>query len=160
MSELSAPSPRRAAGPWPLVPRLLCWPAPRPSTGYILLRCIWLSLESPGSSAISSGSSSSCLSDRGRCKISWPPTPPLMNVAMVVSGSLDHVSATAGLALYRIAQESLANIAKHAPDSPTRMTLTASRTAATLTVVNDIQEKADARIINYGRGLSGMQQRI
>jgi signal transduction histidine kinase len=83
-----------------------------------------------------------------------------LNVVMVVSGSLDHVSATAGLALYRIAQESLANIAKHAPDSPTRMTLTASRTAATLTVVNDIQDKADARIINYGRGVSGMRQRI
>jgi signal transduction histidine kinase len=83
-----------------------------------------------------------------------------LNVSFGVSGSLDDVSAAAGLALYRIAQESLANIAKHAPAAAARITLTASRTAATLHVVNELTPADRQRPIDPGRGLHGMMQRI
>jgi signal transduction histidine kinase len=83
-----------------------------------------------------------------------------LNVGLVVSGYLDDVSAAAGLALYRIAQESLANIAKHAPDAVSTMTLTTSRTETTLTVVNELPHGAGGRAVTYGRGLGGMKQRI
>jgi signal transduction histidine kinase len=83
-----------------------------------------------------------------------------LNVSFDASGSLDHVSAAAGLALYRIAQESLANVAKHAPDAATRVTLTASRAAATLNVVNELSAADSERTITPGRGLHGMTQRI
>jgi signal transduction histidine kinase len=83
-----------------------------------------------------------------------------LNVSLGVSGSLDDVSAAAGLALYRIAQESLANVAKHAPDAAARITFTASRTAATLNVVNELTPGESERPVEPGRGLHGMRQRI
>ena len=50
----------------------------------------------------------------------------------------ERVSAAAGLALYRIAQESLANIAKHAPESKPVVTLHITRSTAELSVVNQL----------------------
>lgn len=82
-----------------------------------------------------------------------------LSVTLVVSGCLDDVSAASGLELYRIAQESLANIAKHAPGTASTITLTASRTGATLHVVNDLPERIGDQPLTYGRGLRGMKQR-
>lgn len=72
--------------------------------------------------------------------------------------SHDGVSAAAGLALYRIAQESLANIAKHAPDAVSHMTLEVSDSVAVLTVSNGLPVPAAA--CAEGRGLRGMRQRV
>ena len=83
-----------------------------------------------------------------------------LNITFAVSGCFDDVSAAVGLALYRIAQESLANIAKHAPGAASRLTLTASRTAATLSVVNELPHGVGEQAVTYGRGLRGMKQRI
>jgi signal transduction histidine kinase len=83
-----------------------------------------------------------------------------VDLEFVVSGHLGHVSAAAGLALYRVAQESLANIAKHAPGSASTMTLTASPAEATLAIVNELPRGAGEHNITYGRGLAGMKQRI
>ncbi|WP_245604864.1 sensor histidine kinase [Mycobacterium genavense] len=83
-----------------------------------------------------------------------------LDVSFGASGSLDDVSAAAGLALYRIAQESLANVAKHAPDAAVRITLTVSRNSATLSVVNELPATHRERIVTPGRGLQGMTQRI
>lgn len=83
-----------------------------------------------------------------------------LNVSFAVSGPFDDVSAAAGLALYRIAQESLANIAKHAPNAAARITLTASRSATTLNVVNELSAADSQRPVTPGRGLHGMQQRV
>lgn len=74
------------------------------------------------------------------------------------SGGQDRITSSAGLALYRIAQESLANIAKHAPDAPSRMTLAVSPEAATLTVANRLPVPATA--CADGRGMRGMRQRV
>ena len=72
------------------------------------------------------------------------------------SGDVSRVSPAAGLALYRVAQESLANVAKHAPSSPAAVRLTVSGSAAALSVVNQLTSPPGAP----GRGLRGMHQRI
>ncbi|WP_319449331.1 MULTISPECIES: sensor histidine kinase [unclassified Mycobacterium] len=75
-------------------------------------------------------------------------------------GPHDRVSGAVGLALYRIAQESLANIAKHAPASNTAVRLSVSRAAARLTVVNEIPVASTVQAASDGRGLNGMRQRV
>jgi signal transduction histidine kinase len=77
-----------------------------------------------------------------------------------ISGSYADVSPAAGLALYRIAQESLTNIAKHAPSSSSTLALRISAHEATLSVVNDVDGAVKRPPIDRGRGLSGMEQRI
>ncbi|MBU9762597.1 two-component sensor histidine kinase [Mycobacterium sp. TNTM28] len=79
------------------------------------------------------------------------------------TGRTDTVSATVGLALYRIAQESLANIAKHAPDAESTVLLRISRTSAALTVLNRLPVAALAGQSGQGidgRGVRGMRQRV
>lgn len=77
-----------------------------------------------------------------------------------ISESYANVSPAAGLALYRIAQESLTNIAKHAPLSSSTLALRISAHEATLSVVNDVDDAVRRPPIDKGRGLSGMEQRI
>ncbi len=81
-----------------------------------------------------------------------------LEVTFASSGRHDRISSAAGLALYRIAQESLANIAKHAPDAPSQMSLTVSPTSAALTVSNRLPVTATA--CADGRGMRGMRQRV
>ncbi|MGV0743890.1 sensor histidine kinase [Mycolicibacterium sp. XJ870] len=81
-----------------------------------------------------------------------------LNVALDASGHAESVSPAVGLALYRITQESLANIAKHAPDAQSTVRLRVSRTSATLTVVNALPD--DAPVPEEGRGVRGMRQRV
>jgi signal transduction histidine kinase len=83
-----------------------------------------------------------------------------LTVALTVSGRQDRISAAAGLALYRIAQESLANIAKHAPDASSAMTLEVSRSTARLTVANRLPVPVAATVTGEGRGMRGMRQRV
>ena len=59
-----------------------------------------------------------------------------LDVTLRIEGAIDRVSAAVGLALYRITQESLANIAKHAPDSQSAVALNVSAASASLTVEN------------------------
>jgi signal transduction histidine kinase len=75
-------------------------------------------------------------------------------------GPLDRVSAAVGLALYRIAQESLTNVAKHAPGSKTTVQLGVSCSTARLTVANELRASFIAQPGGDGRGLSGMRQRV
>jgi signal transduction histidine kinase len=82
-----------------------------------------------------------------------------LNLTADISGSPGNVSPAAGLALYRIAQESLTNIAKHAPASCSTLSLVISAQEATLMVVNDVAE-THRPTPSRGRGLSGMEQRI
>lgn len=77
-----------------------------------------------------------------------------------ISGSYANVSPAAGLALYRIAQESLTNIAKHAPSSSSTLALRISAQEATLNVINDVDDSVRRPPVSKGRGLSGMEQRI
>jgi signal transduction histidine kinase len=82
-----------------------------------------------------------------------------LKITFHVDGALDRVPATAGLALYRITQESLANIAKHAPDAESTVSLTISGTTATLAITNQMPVTVAAPAPE-GRGLRGMRQRV
>lgn len=83
-----------------------------------------------------------------------------LNVALHTDGPVERVSAAVGLALYRITQESLANIAKHAPDSRSTVRLAISRTSARLTIVNELPVAVAVSAEPEGRGLRGMRQRV
>lgn len=74
-----------------------------------------------------------------------------------VDADLDAVSAAVGLALYRIGQESLANVVKHAPGATVRVEVRVRAGAATLLVHNTLPDGLPAR--GEGMGLSGMRQR-
>ncbi|MDH6243815.1 histidine kinase [Mycobacterium sp. OTB74] len=71
----------------------------------------------------------------------------------------DTVTAGIGLALYRVTQESLANIAKHAPQSDASLQLTVGAGVATLCVHN-VLPPGLVHAPQSGSGLAGMRQRI
>jgi signal transduction histidine kinase len=82
-------------------------------------------------------------------------------VTLRTTGRQDRVSAAVGLALYRIAQESLANIAKHAPESKAAVELVISQSTALLSIVNEVPVAVPATPASGGgRGLAGMRQRV
>jgi signal transduction histidine kinase len=83
-----------------------------------------------------------------------------LNVTLRIDGTTERVSAAVGLALYRITQESLANIAKHAPDSKSTVCVDVSATSAGLTVDNRLPVAIAAPQSSEGRGLRGMRQRV
>jgi signal transduction histidine kinase len=81
-------------------------------------------------------------------------------VSLRIDGSARRVSAAVGMALYRITQESLANIAKHAPESKSTVALTISEASARLTVNNRLPAAVAATQSPEGRGMRGMRQRV
>ncbi|MFE9581116.1 sensor histidine kinase [Nocardia sp. NPDC006044] len=81
-----------------------------------------------------------------------------IQVKYAVQGDWRSVSAVTGLALYRITQESLANIAKHAPSSTAMIDLRITDSTATLVVVNDAPQCLTSRA-RGGAGLRSMRQR-
>ncbi|MGA5466428.1 sensor histidine kinase [Mycobacterium sp. NPDC050041] len=83
-----------------------------------------------------------------------------VQVDLVADGPLDRVTAAVGLALYRITQESLANVAKHAVDARCHVALTITAHHAVLTVTNDIPVPVGAVSPGEGRGMQGMRQRV
>jgi signal transduction histidine kinase len=83
-----------------------------------------------------------------------------LDVALRIDGPTQRVSAAVGLALYRITQESLANVAKHAPDSKSTVALSISAASARLAVNNQLPVAVAATQSPEGRGLRGMRQRV
>lgn len=81
-----------------------------------------------------------------------------LNVDYSVSGDITTVSATTGLALFRISQESLANIAKHAPDAAATLRIEVTDTRVSAVVTNTLAGPAPTRR-GRGMGISGMRQR-
>jgi len=74
-------------------------------------------------------------------------------------GDLTQLADATGLGLYRIAQESLANVAKHAPGSTARVALSVSRGSARLVVRNELDGARARRTDGLGSGLAGMHAR-
>ncbi len=83
-----------------------------------------------------------------------------LNVSLRTDGSTERVSAAVGLALYRITQESLSNIAKHAPNSKSIVVLVVSRSNVRLIVLNKLPLAVSADSAPVGRGVRGMRQRV
>jgi signal transduction histidine kinase len=74
-------------------------------------------------------------------------------------GDLTQLADATGLGLYRIAQESLANVAKHAPGSTARVSLSVGRGSARLLVRNNLDGPRGRRADGLGSGLAGMHAR-
>jgi signal transduction histidine kinase len=81
-----------------------------------------------------------------------------IDIRLVQSGDLSRVGASSGLGLYRIAQESLANIVKHAPTSHGSVVLAAANGHVRLTIRNTVAEPPAAET-DGGTGLPGMAAR-
>ena len=80
-----------------------------------------------------------------------------LDVTLTSDGDLADVPEATGLGLYRIVQESLANVAKHAPGSHATLRLDLAGDPGELVVVNDLPR--GARRNQGGSGLSGMAAR-
>lgn len=74
------------------------------------------------------------------------------------TGDLNLVTGAVGLALYRIGQESLANVAKHAPGAPASVRLVVDEDHTTLTITNELP-LGPPTPAGDGMGLRGMRQR-
>lgn len=75
------------------------------------------------------------------------------------NGDVGQISPGQGLALYRICQESLSNVAKHAPGAGARVRIEVCDKHIDLTVTNALPPGAADRP-GRGMGLSGMRQRV
>jgi signal transduction histidine kinase len=80
-------------------------------------------------------------------EVDWQPT-----------GDVRRLGATAGLGIYRVVQESLANVVRHAPGAPAVVRLVVGADAARLTVTNPLL--ADAVVGTDGSGVAGMTSRV
>jgi signal transduction histidine kinase len=78
-------------------------------------------------------------------------------VSYDADGDLGHVPPTTALGLYRIVQESLANVAKHAPGARVLVHLDVAHDPGELTVTSDLPR--GVRRNSGGSGLSGMAER-
>jgi signal transduction histidine kinase len=76
------------------------------------------------------------------------------DISLSLEGDLTQVPATTGATVYRVAQESLTNAAKHAPGSPVAVRLSAEPGLVELTV-----DSAGAPRSGAGMGLETMRQR-
>lgn len=74
-------------------------------------------------------------------------------------GDLSAVTGTVGLGLYRITQESLANVAKHSPGAGTDVRLTIEPERMTLAIRNPIRGRVPSPDGSRGSGLRGMRTR-
>lgn len=80
-----------------------------------------------------------------------------LEVTLEVAGDLTGIAPGPGLALYRIAQESLANVIKHAPGAAARVRVDVSRCHVNLRIENPAGQTPTAE--DGGHGLSGMRER-
>ncbi|MGV0743852.1 sensor histidine kinase [Mycolicibacterium sp. XJ870] len=78
-----------------------------------------------------------------------------------INGTTDHVSPSTGLAVYRICQEALANVVKHAPQAKADMLLDISPSSIVVSISNDSPRSLTGKVrgADDGRGISGMKQR-
>jgi signal transduction histidine kinase len=82
-----------------------------------------------------------------------------LDVSYRCEGELDEVPAPTALGLYRIVQESLANVAKHAPGSRVKVRLDLARDPGALSVRNALARGTAATGSTGGSGLRGMAAR-
>jgi len=85
-------------------------------------------------------------------------------ISQTVSGSPRKLRPGAGLAIYRTAQEALANACKHAPGAPVAITLSFEDQTASLRVTNPARGSADGHpsplaATGGGYGLYGLKER-
>ena len=75
-----------------------------------------------------------------------------------MQGDLAALSPTLGLTLYRVTQESLSNVVRHAPGAPATVRIHSSAELVTLAVTNPVSSHAS--FVEGGLGISGMRERV
>jgi signal transduction histidine kinase len=78
---------------------------------------------------------------------------------LTVHGTERPLSAIAGMAVYRLVQESLTNAGKHAPGAEAAVTFDYRADSLAVTVINSAGRDTD-RTVGVGQGLRGMRERI
>ncbi|POX38991.1 two-component sensor histidine kinase [Streptomyces sp. Ru73] len=83
-------------------------------------------------------------------------------VELTLSRALGELPSAVGLSAYRIVQEALANVVRHAPGAPTRVSVTPDRTGLTVLVVNGPPPRPAEPLetAGTGHGLVGMRERV
>ncbi|MFB8274212.1 sensor histidine kinase [Nocardia colli] len=81
-----------------------------------------------------------------------------VRIAWTIDGQLETVPDAAGLALFRITQESLSNASRHAPEAPIQVQLRVGPIVE-LIVRNDATATVARPVGNGGHGIAGMQAR-
>jgi signal transduction histidine kinase len=81
-----------------------------------------------------------------------------LDVDLTVRGATTAIDSVTGLTLYRVTQESLANVAKHAPDGRATVDIHIGSDRATVQVANSVRERTSASQ-SGGVGIVGMQER-
>lgn len=81
-----------------------------------------------------------------------------LDVALQVRGEIENVPATNGLSVFRIVQESLANVAKHQPEAHADVLLDCRAKHPRLTITNTLPRPAHSGA-NGGSGIRGMRER-
>ncbi|OCB07085.1 hypothetical protein A5717_31475 [Mycolicibacterium porcinum] len=83
-----------------------------------------------------------------------------MNVSLEVSGPPPPTAGLCSVSLYRIVQESLANVARHAPGSPVTVTMKHGRYSTAVSVHNGpAATPPSGETFSGGSGIAGMRQR-
>jgi signal transduction histidine kinase len=82
-----------------------------------------------------------------------------LDVDLELSGDANTLAPGTGLGLYRIAQESLANVGKHAPGAKASVQLSVGNGTARLRVWNEVQAPTRQPADLDGHGIRGMQER-
>ena len=83
-----------------------------------------------------------------------------LRVHLTVTGDIHEVSALADRSAYRILQEALTNVAKHAPGALVEVTLCVDEHDLRLSVVDEGCAASAPGVAREGRGLRGMRQRV
>lgn len=82
-------------------------------------------------------------------------------VELDTTGDVTTIAPTTGLALYRIVQESLTNVAKHAPGTPAAVNLNVNNGTVSLRVTNPLPERTlGTDSLADSMGLWGMKERV
>jgi signal transduction histidine kinase len=82
-----------------------------------------------------------------------------LDVDFELTGDVASLPPANGLALYRVAQESLSNVVRHAPGAPTSMSLVVGPDDVRLRVRNRMATGATPNL-NGGLGVRGMEERV
>jgi signal transduction histidine kinase len=80
-------------------------------------------------------------------------------VTLSTEGPLDTLPGSVSLSAYRIVQEALTNVRKHAPDSKTTVAVTVSAHMVSVVVDTKVDRPSVRSMSNSGHGLVGMRER-
>jgi len=76
------------------------------------------------------------------------------------TGEVDHLNDYASVTVYRIVQEALTNVARHAKAHQVKVDLALDAQGMQLNITDDGQGMADTQAVHTGFGLLGMQERV